>query len=90
MTEAADYITDRVFPPGIAVRQGVLSMPWKVRYIFARNAGLKKCALKMFLDEVFQGLRIRADAEAKAKGGAVTSVQRFEGSGRCPGARSRG
>jgi hypothetical protein len=77
MTEVADHLVDRVFPPGVAVRQWVLSMPWKVRYIFARNATLKKRALKIFLDEVFQGLRIRADAEAKAKGGAVTSVQRF-------------
>jgi hypothetical protein len=79
MTEAAERLVEKVFPEGIAVRQYVLSMPWKIRYALARDAGLKRKALNIFLEEVFRELRERSRAGPRGKGGAVTGVQRFGG-----------
>jgi hypothetical protein len=52
-------------------------MPWRLRYLMAKDAKFKKGALKIFLDEVFGLLRRLAGAGPKAQCGAMTSVQRF-------------
>ena len=77
MTDTADWLVESVFPVGVPVRQWVLSVPWKLRYLLAKDGKLKRKALKIFLSEVFRLLCRLAKAGAKSKGGAVTSVQRF-------------
>lgn len=77
MTDTADWLVESVFPEGVPVRQWVLSVPWRLRYLLARDAKLKRKSLKIFLSEVFRLLRKLSKAGRKAKGGAVTSVQRF-------------
>jgi len=77
MTDTADWLVESVFPDGVPVRQWVLSVPWKLRYLLARDAKLKRKVLKIFLSEVFRLLRRLSKSSAKAKGGSVTSVQRF-------------
>ena len=80
MSETAARLVDEVIPR-VPVRQWVLSVPRPVRYVLARDAKLLGAAQRIFIGEVFRGLRRRAgfrracDAEA----GAVCAVQRFGG-----------
>jgi len=78
MADTAAHLVDAVLPKK-PVRQWVLSVPWAVRYDFARDAKLLSKALKIFIDEVFRNSRRRAGVRRArdAAFGAVTAVQRF-------------
>lgn len=80
MADTAAHLVDRVFPR-VPVRQWVLSLPWEVRYILARDAKLLTGALRIFTGEVFRHLRRRAGIRRArdAFPGGVTGVQRFGG-----------
>ena len=53
MTDLAAHLVDRVLPP-VPIRQWVLSFPWAVRFILARDSKLLTKATDIFLDEVFR------------------------------------
>ncbi len=53
MTDLAAHLVDRVLPP-VPIRQWVLSFPWPVRFILARDSKLLTKATDVFLDEVFR------------------------------------
>ncbi len=80
MADTAAHLVDRVFPR-VPVRQWVLSLPWEVRYILARDAKLLTGALRIFTGEVFRHLRRQAGVRraSDAFPGGVTGVQRFGG-----------
>ena len=71
---AAGWV-DGVFPR-VAVRQWVLTVPWKHRWTLARRPGLARGVLRIALRVVTRWMRERTGAEA-GQGGSVTVVQRF-------------
>jgi hypothetical protein len=81
MADTAAHLVDKVFPR-VPVRQWVLSVPRRLRYLLARDARLLSRAAGMFVGEVFRDLRRRGRMRFRGKGhaGAVTAVQRFGGS----------
>ncbi len=78
MTETAAHLTDRVFPE-VSIRQWVLSMPWDIRFLLAKDAKLLAAADDAFVAEVSRLYRKRAWVKNARSGftGAVTGVQRF-------------
>jgi hypothetical protein len=78
MADTAAWLVDDVIPD-VPVRQWVLSVPFKVRFVLARDAKLLTKALGIFIREVFRDLRRRTGGKP-GDGGAVTGVQRFGGS----------
>src|SRR6185295_11235369 len=77
MDETAAHLVDRVFPRA-PVRQWVLSLPHPVRFHLAKDASLLSGVLKIFIDEVFRDYRRRSRVRG-ARGGGVTSIQRYGG-----------
>ncbi|MEQ1898075.1 MAG: transposase [Vicinamibacterales bacterium] len=80
MTERAAHLVDHVFPDA-PVRQWVLSLPPRIRYLLAWRHDVCKAAVRVLLREVNRHLRDRARAcgLADPRGGAVAIVQRFGG-----------
>jgi hypothetical protein len=78
MTALTAHLTDDVFPP-VPVRQWVLSLPHRVRYLLAWDHDLCRAAVGVFLRAVMGFLRHRARARGIVGGrsGAVAVVQRF-------------
>lgn len=79
MADTAAHLVDRVFPE-IPIRQGVLSLPFALRYRLAYDAHLVRDVLHIFVQAVFGSLRSRAGfltSNRKARCGAVRFVQRF-------------
>jgi Transposase zinc-binding domain/Putative transposase len=78
MNDTAAHLCERVLPD-VAVRQYVLSLPHRYRFLIARDAKLVSAVLGIFMAVVF-GLLCR---KAKAQGivdprpGSVSAVQRF-------------
>jgi hypothetical protein len=75
MAECAAHLVDRVFPE-VPVRQWVLSLPHRVRYVLAWDHGLCRAVTGVFVHAVLSSLRRRA-RQAGAPGGAVAIIQRF-------------
>jgi hypothetical protein len=73
MTEQAAWLVDHVIPR-VPVRQWVLSMPFKIRFILAKSGRLKREVLNIFLSEVFRAIKKRVGKRGRT--GAVTVVQR--------------
>jgi hypothetical protein len=73
MTEQAAWLVDQVIPR-VPVRQWVLSMPFKIRFILAKSGQLKREVLNIFLSEVFRA--IKKSVGKRGRTGAVTVVQR--------------
>jgi len=84
MTETAAHLVDRVFPNKVPVRQWVLSLPIRFRYMLAYDAELCARVVTLFAREVFRWYRWCAKAElgldsvSEARCGSVTVVQRFD------------
>ncbi len=78
MTALTAHLVDRVFPP-VPVRQWVLSLPHRVRYLLAWDHELCRAVTAVFLRAVMEFLRDRATDRGVANGrsGAVAIVQRF-------------
>ena len=78
MAESAAKLVDRVIPE-VPVRQWVLSMPWRLRFLLASDPNLCQVARRSFLRAVFRFYRSLLEREGIADGraGAVNSVQRF-------------
>jgi len=59
MAEHTAHMVDHVFPP-VAVRQWVLSLPFKIRYLLAWDHELCRAVVAVFLRTVLGFLRSRA------------------------------
>jgi hypothetical protein len=80
MAERAAHLVDRVFPD-VPVRQWVLSLPHRLRYLPAWDHELCRAVVGVYIRAVLGWLRQRArrDGVADGRGGAVAIVQRFGG-----------
>ena len=79
MAERAAHLVDHVFP-GVPVRQWVLSLPHRIRYVLAWDHALCRAVAGAFIRAVLGFLRRRARHQqgvADGRGGAVAIVQRF-------------
>ena len=78
MAELAAHLVDHVFPQ-VPVRQWVLSLPHRIRYLLARDHDLCRAVVAVYLRTVLGFLRRRArdDGVADGRSGAVAIVQRF-------------
>jgi hypothetical protein len=75
MNDTAARLADHVFP-AIPVRQWVLSVPYEVRLVLARDAAALSAASRIFFEEVSRAYRAGRTGRDVATG-AVTFVQRF-------------
>ncbi len=80
MTERAAHLVDHVIPD-VPVRQWVLTLPHRLRYLLAWRHDLCKIVVRVMLREVHRHLRTRARERGlrDVRGGAVAIVQRFGG-----------
>ena len=80
MAERAAHLVDHVFPP-MPVRQWVLSLPPRLRYVLAWNHDLCRAVVGVYVRTVLGFLRhvARQAGIVDGRGGAVTIVQRFGG-----------
>ena len=78
MTDRAAHLVDRVFPP-VPVRQWVLSLPPRIRYVLAWDHELCRAVVAVYVRAVLGWLRrdARGCGVADGRGGAVAIVQRF-------------
>jgi len=78
MAERAAHLVDHVFPP-VPVRQWVLSLPHRIRYVLAWDHPLCRAVVGVFMRAVLGWLRARArwHGVANGRGGAVAIIQRF-------------
>jgi hypothetical protein len=80
MAERAAHLIDHVFPD-VPVRQWVLSLPYRVRYLLAWDHDLCRAIVAVYLRAVLRFLRRRAqrDGIPDGRSGAVAIIQRFGG-----------
>ena len=78
MAERAAHLVDHVFPP-VPVRQWVLSLPHRLRYVLAWDHALCRAVVGVFMRAVLGELRrrVRAQGVPDGRGGAVAILQRF-------------
>ena len=78
MTDRAAHLVDHVFPQ-VPVRQWVLTLPPRIRYVLAWDHALCRAVVAVYLRAVLGWLRRRAHSRgvARGRGGAVAIVQRF-------------
>ena len=82
MAETAANLVDHVFPK-VGVRQWVLSFPFQVRFLLARDSKLQSACLEIVLRAITSFLKKKAKkqgARGKLQTGAITLIQRFGGS----------
>jgi glycosyltransferase involved in cell wall biosynthesis len=91
MCSTAAHLTDRVFPD-VPIRQWVLSVPFELRLLLARNAAALSAVGRIFVREIWrwqreqfvaslmQGRRGEASPPPSIRSGAVCFPQRFGGS----------
>jgi len=81
MAERAAYLVDHVLP-AVPMRQWVLSLPFRLRYLLAWNHELCREVLAVYVHALrgFYRRRARRAGIADGETGAVTAIQRF-GSG---------
>ena len=75
MAERAAHWVDGVLPH-VPVRQLVLSLPWRHRYLLARDHALCRGVLKVFIETVTAWYRERP-ALPEGRTGAVAVIQRY-------------
>jgi hypothetical protein len=77
MADTAAHLVDRVFPD-VPVRQYVLSLPYRLRYLLAYDPDLCSGVRRIFVRAVLSFLERRARKQGirKARSGAVVFVQR--------------
>jgi len=78
MAETAAHLTDNVFPD-VPVRQWVVTFPWRVRFLLARDPALLRTVRSAALRILLSAYRHRCGFRARhsAHSGAVCMVQRF-------------
>ena len=78
MVERAAHLVDRVVP-AVPMRQWVLTLPPRVRYLLAWNHDLTRSVAGVYVRAVLGWLRQRArrSGTVRGRGGAVVIVQRF-------------
>ena len=78
MIETAAHLIDNVLPD-VPVRQWVLTFPWPLRFLFAREPKALSRCLAVIIRAIETDLIRRAGLNRKsgAKGGTVTLIQRF-------------
>ena len=78
MAERATHLVEQVFPD-VPVRQWVLSLPHRLRYVLAWDHGLCRAVAAVFVRAVLGSLRRRARQNGVSMGrsGAVAIIQRF-------------
>jgi hypothetical protein len=78
MAERAAHLVDHVFP-AVPVRQWVLTLPHRIRYLLAWDHALCRAVVAVFIRAVLGFLRRRAREHgiADGRGGAVAIIQRF-------------
>src|SRR6266481_4218661 len=79
MAERAAYLVDHVLP-AVPMRQWVLSLPFRLRYLLAWNHDLCREVLAVYVRALRGFYRRRRAGIADGETGAVTAIQRF-GSG---------
>jgi len=88
MTQRAAFLVDHVIPK-VSIRQWVLSLPIRMRYLLAYNEKLCSKVLSIANREIFRWYRFKAKAEldldsvSQAECGSVTVIQRFDSGLRC-------
>ena len=80
MAERAAHLVDHVLPD-VPVRQWVLSLPHRLRYLLAWDHDLCRMVVRVYVRAVLGFLRERArrDGMADGRSGAVAIIQRFGG-----------
>ncbi len=80
MAERAAHLVDHVLPH-VPVRQWVLSLPHRLRYLLAWNHKLCRAVLGVYVRAVlgFYRRRARQNGIPDGRGGSVTVIQRFGG-----------
>ena len=80
MIERAAHLVDHVFPD-VPVRQWVLSLPHRVRYVLASDYDVCRAVVAVSMRAILGFLRHRAREAGVVdpRGGAVVMVQRFGG-----------
>ena len=80
MAERAAHLVDHVFP-AVPVRQWVLSLPPRLRYLLAWDHDLCRAVVGVYVRTVLGFLRdlARQAGVGDGRGGAVAIVQRFGG-----------
>jgi len=79
MADTAAHLVDRVLPE-VPIRQWVLTLPYTLRFLMAYDSKLIAAIHHIFIQAIFASLRRRAGLSSlgrRAKGGAVTFIQRF-------------
>jgi hypothetical protein len=81
MNDTAAHLVDRVIPR-VAVRQWVLSLPFRLRYLCAKDPALLRAVLRIFVQTVYRCVRrlCRRAGGPSGRCGSVTAVQRFASS----------
>lgn len=79
MAERAAHLVDHVLPVVPVVRQWVLSLPHRLRYVLAWDHALCRAVTGVFVRAVLGSLRRRARRHGArdGRGGAVVIIQRF-------------
>jgi hypothetical protein len=80
MTERAAHLVDEVLPP-VPVRQWVLTLPYRLRYLLAWDHSLSRAVLAVHTRALLDFYRQQAQRQGIPAGrtGTVTAVQRFGG-----------
>jgi len=80
MAERAAHLVDHVLPD-VPIRQGVLSLPYRLRYLLAWDHDLCRAVASVYVRAILGFLRRRAKDAGVAHGrsGAVAIIQRFGG-----------
>ena len=80
MTECAAHLVDHVLPR-VPVRQWVLSLPYRLRYLLAWNHDLCRGILGVYARALlsFQRGRAQQSGVRDSRSGCVTVIQRFGG-----------
>jgi hypothetical protein len=78
MAERAAHLVDHVLP-AVPMRQWVLSLPHRLRYLLARDHGLCRAVLRIYARALLTFMRRQAHRHGISDGrsGAVTAIQRF-------------
>ena len=78
MAESAAHLVDHVLPD-VPVRQWVVTFPWHLRYLFARNPALLRAVRRSVLRLLLAATRKRSGFAPRrsANTGAICAVQRF-------------
>jgi hypothetical protein len=75
MASLGAHLADGVLPR-VPVRQWVLTLPFRLRFMLAHDPALTSLVLGLFLAELFRWRKERVVAP-RGQAGAVTLIQRF-------------